>query len=401
MEITSAIVSESHSINNPPLFFRQAAVRATQRSLAQVQTCGEILSAQIRIQALHILDYALHLDNHWPLARELLLLLADKLEQSGYREGWLAFLEHGLRLSQQYKDRTATAELHLRIGYLFQLHGKPDAACHHYAASTSGFAQSGQLDRRARVLNRYAFTTWQQQKLPQALQLVNEARQLVADTHPEQANALLVRGWIFFSNNDWSESFACFAQSAAILQTNGTRYQLACALRDLGAPLQRLTRYAEAIECYHQALALFDQLDNRFQQAVVRMNLGIIYFSCQQMTAALELFAQAEPIFRQLHDQEHLGKLYLNQALVYRALDNFPISERLLRASIALFEQLGNLDWWANTVDELGVTLLHMGERQQAIVTFQAALAILDNAPHECAEELRTTIVSHLRHSCH
>lgn len=396
MEITATSVIESAPIHDPPLFFRRAAVRVMQGSLVQVQTCGEVLSTPVRIQALHILDYALRMDNHWPLASELLLLLADKLEQCGYREGWLPFLQHGLQVSQQHNDHKSTAELHLRIGYLLQLSGKWEAACTHYTASVAMFLETGQPERQARVLNRYAFTALQQQKRVYSWQLVDKALHLVTDNHPERANALLVRGWIAFDERNWRETCDCFAEAIPILKENGTRYQLACALRDLAVPLHMLNRDTEAIACFQQATDLFAQLGNRFQQAVVSMNWGIIYLVRQQIAQALNLFTAAEPVFRQLHDIEHLSKLYLNQAIAYRAIGELSRSVLLLHAGIELFEQIGNLDWLANALDELGVTLLQMGDRKQAIATFQEALTVL-SASSATLTYRRSQIAGHLQ----
>lgn len=361
MAIVLETSTDRYSTDNPSLFFHHAAVRMTQRSLMQVQTCGEAMSDEVHVQALHILNYAMHLDVEWSLTSALLLQLADKFEKRGHREGWLTFLLQGLHLSQKYDDRIATAELHLHIGYLYQLSGNLGDACTNYAASAAGFAEVGHDKRRARALNRYGFTVWQQQKPRLALQLINDAQQLVDDNHPEYANSLLVKGWIYFGDQNWETSLWCFNQSVVILQASGNQYQLACALRDLGAPLQKLMRYEEAITSYQRAIDLFDKSHNRFQKAVVNMNLGVVYIMYQQATLALQHFNSAEPVFRQLHDQEHLGKLYLNQALAYRINGNLSMSERLLRASIALFNRLGNSAWKTNAVEELQTTLMQMG----------------------------------------
>jgi hypothetical protein len=68
----------------------------------------------------------------------------------------------------------------------------------------------------------------------------------------------------------------------------------------------------------------------------------------------------------------------------------------LLQASISLFEQIGNPDWLANAVDELGVTRLQSGETQQAVATFQEALTILLTAPEPTVYR-RNQITAHLQ----
>ena len=380
----------------PAHFFRHAAVRIARHTLAQIEQSGERLAEPVRTQALHILTYALHIDGQWPLARELLLRLSDKLEQSGHREGWLPLLEQGLRLSQQQQDTKTMAELHLRMGYLFQLSGQLEVACTHYAAGAAAFAQVGQPTRRARVLNRYAYTARQQQKRTQALHLVEEAFQLVAADHPEWANACLVRGWLAFDEQHWQEAYEHFRKAVTTLAQHGTSYQLACALRDLAGALHLLGRNDEAITTYKQAIARFAQLGNQFQQAVITMNLGVVYLVDHQPSSALAHFAQAEPIFQQLHDREHLSQLYLNQGIAYRISEQSTHSARLLQAAIELFEQIGNVAWLANAVDELGITLLQMGEINRAVTTFREALTILMTVPEASASQHKE-ITEHLQ----
>ena len=70
------------------------------------------------------------------------------------------------------------------------------------------------------------------------------------------------------------------------------------------------------------------------------------------------------------------------------------LSARLLQAAIELFEQIGNLQWLANAVDELGLTLLQAGETNQAITTFQEALTILTAVP-ESSTYQRNEITQH------
>lgn len=394
-ELATSVLIPSVS-QQPAHFFRHAAVRIARHTLGQIEQSGARLAEPVRIQALHILPYALHIDDQWPLARDLLLRLADKLEQSGHREGWLPFLEQGLRLSQQQQDTKTMAELHLRIGYLLQLSGKYAAACAHYAASTTAFRDIGQFDRCARVLNRYAYTARQQQKRAQALHLVEEAFRIVSADHPEWANACLVRGWLAFDEQHWQEAHEHFRKAVTALTQHGTSYQLACALRDLAGALHLLERNDEAITTYKQALASFAQLGNQFQQAVIMMNLGVVYLVDQQPSSALAYFAQAEPTFQQLHDREHLSQLYLNQGIAYRMSEQPHHSVRLLQAAIELFEQIGNAEWLANAVDELGVTFLHMGETNRAVTTFREAMTILTSAPETSVSRVKE-ITEHLQ----
>lgn len=50
--------------------------------------------------------------------RALLLTLAPKMEQAGFRQDWLSYLARRLDQAHSLEDRRAEAELNLQVGYL-------------------------------------------------------------------------------------------------------------------------------------------------------------------------------------------------------------------------------------------------------------------------------------------
>ena len=83
----------------------QDYIRAgVQASLARVQAVEHTLPELDRQQAWHLLSFALDLPEVWDETRALLLALAPKMEQAGFRMEWLVYLMEGHRRSQTYAD---------------------------------------------------------------------------------------------------------------------------------------------------------------------------------------------------------------------------------------------------------------------------------------------------------
>ncbi|MCP4289822.1 MAG: hypothetical protein GY792_36285, partial [Gammaproteobacteria bacterium] len=69
-----------------PALFRAYVVRSMAQLRVELSEVGSILSADEQEQALHALSFALKLPEAWPETRALLLAIAPKMEQAGYRD---------------------------------------------------------------------------------------------------------------------------------------------------------------------------------------------------------------------------------------------------------------------------------------------------------------------------
>jgi len=303
-----------------PALFGDYLGRSLDYVLAAVRATATLLPDDLREQALHTLRFALDLTPAWLLTRDLLLVMAPKMEQAGFRDEWLPYLEAGLRQSQRIGDGRAEAELTLEIGYVFQLRGKLSLARTHYTASASIFEKVGATHRQALSVNRQAFIAWLQRRYEEIPGLIELASKLLPEDDPERATSYVVLGWVALDRRDWQTGVAYFAQALQLWQKRGDKREIARRLRDLASALQMQQQYAESIVHYQRAIDLFDEVEDIFEQAVAKMNLGVVYLSVGQMHEAATLFALAEPIFRRVQDVEHLAMLYNNQGIVYRNL---------------------------------------------------------------------------------
>ena len=106
---------------------------------------------------LQALDYALEYPDAWPATRELVVALAPRMEQVGYREEWLGFLSRGIERSTEHGDEATEAELRLQLSILHQLLAQYDDARREMGISVQQFQKVGDERGRARASNRLAY----------------------------------------------------------------------------------------------------------------------------------------------------------------------------------------------------------------------------------------------------
>jgi tetratricopeptide (TPR) repeat protein len=113
------------------------------------------------------------------------------------------------------------------------------------------------------------------------------------------------------------------------------------------------------------------------------MNLGNVYFALEQPLEALKLYFSAEKVFDQVQDFLYLAHVNHNMGMSYRQLQQLDKTKEALLLSINLWQQLGNIERWANSMDELGLVYLQEGQSAQAKAIFTEALTQLTRIKDE------------------
>ena len=375
--------------------FQDYVVSSTSYLVEKVQTSPSRLAASDRRQALHTLSYALGLRHAWFVVKDLLLYMAPKMEQEGFRNEWIPYLEKGIDQSQFLRDRAAEAELSWHLGYLWRLRGVLDTAHVWLIRSRKHFHSLENSRGQAKALNQLAYVSRLQGRYDQASDFLNMALSLLDKDDSERATSFFVQGMIALDEFKWEEAEYAHRKSYEIWQAQNDKRKLAWSLQNRGTALRGQGRYIEAIQCYEQAIVLLEENHDPVNQAIVRMNLGNVYSSQHQSHEALKLYALAEPIFRNVQDEIHLAMVYINMAIDYRKLEKWDEAERICLMSVALSKKLGRERSHLNAMDELGLIYLGQKRYSDAIKTFQSAIKRLSqikaNPGHERLSELLTT----------
>ncbi len=370
-------MSISSATSDYPTLFRATLLRTLTRSLAQVQAATSALTESVRDQALHILTFALKLDEAWPATRDLLLHLAWEMERVGHQADWLPYMERGIQCSQRQGDVEAEAELAFHIGHLYRL-GSNFALAHRWLnTSVELFTQAQQPRGQARSLNQLAYLAFLQRDYQRSATWLQSALALLADDDPEQATAHNTLGVLAAAARQWSEAERHHRQALQIRQQQGDNRRASWSLQNLGSVLREQGDYVAAGDCYRQALAALDALSDPFNAAIVAMNLGIVYAQQGDHAQALLYYERATAIFQKTVNHFYLAKVQVNCGLSYLALADWQQAETAFLTGANLFRELGDRREYGNALDGLGLVYLHQDAVARALDVFAQALTQL------------------------
>ena len=391
-------MSQESGENGYGVVFREYVRRSVRRALADARAAEAGLPEEQREQALQTLTFALDATDAWPEARDLLVALAPKLEQAGWRDELVPFLLRGIEVSQAAGDGAAQAELRLQLAMVYLVLGKLDAARSDLIASAAGFANLHDRRNQARALNRAAYVARLQRRFPEAKEWVVAAAVLIEPGEAEEAYGDFVTACIAIDEQDWPRAQTGFRQALARWERHGDLTMIARSVTNLGTALRGGGQTEEAAACYERAIELMQQLGDEINLATTRMNLGNVFWSTGQPAAALEQYLQVEPVFRQAHDYLRLAKITMNMGLAYVDLAAWDKALAVLEASIDYQRALGNPRGIANALDSVGTVYRAQGQHAAAEATFREALAVLDPLTGQPGvASLREEIETHLR----
>lgn len=375
--------------------FHRYVANETRRLINEVCNITKTVPTTTRLDAWHILDLGLMQPGIWPLARDLLLTLAPKMEQEGFRDEWMPLLDKGVRQSQAMKDISSEAELTLALGRLQELHHKYGCAKRHLQQSIVCFDLLQDQNGKAKALNRLAFVARQQDDYQRVQQLSQEALKLLDCDNVERANCFYLLGAVAFDQQDWNKAEQFYRISLAVWEESRDVRRIASGYRNLGNALGCRKKYEEAMDSYIHAIKLFEKIHDPVNLAVVRMNLGNIHIFLDQPSHALILFAQAEALFHKIQNEKYLAMIYMNQGIAYHKLCNWAYAEEILNKSIQLWQRLGHTRYLINSMDELGLVYLKQGFHQCALSLFNDALyklnQVMELPNYERLKQLLTT----------
>lgn len=385
-------------ITDYPMAFRTCIVKSARHILARVCQAGGISTPNARNQALHTLSYALKLPEAWRDTRELLLTLAPKMEQAGFRDEWMPYLEQGIDQSQRLSDMAVEAELRLQLGTLYRLRGNYGQARIELEASIRGFTALSISRDQARALNALAHVARLEREFEEAVTLVEAACALLGEQETERGYSYLILALVAQDKRAWSEAVDYCNRVLSLWTAEDNQRMIARTLTVLGAAYHRMEAYAEAIAVYEQAIALFEAIHDPIYQAVARMNLGNVYLALDQSLPALERYRPAERTFRQIQDQHHLAMARHNIGMAYYQLEHWEQAERAYASSLELKQEIGNVASIVNTMGELGLVYLAQDRLTDAKSILDAALRRLAQIEDEPGYAyLFETLTSHHR----
>lgn len=353
-----------------------------QASLAHVQAVAYIVPEASRQQAWHILSFALNVPEAWPETRELLLALAPKMEQAGFREEWIPYLKKGLACAQAANDEPAAAECELQIGLLYRLISRFDEATRWTTASVERFAGQGNASGQARALNELAWLGQWQGDYTQAIRHAEQALTLLGHDDTERAMCYRVLGMIALKQGHLAIAEHYHQQALIGFENQGEQRKIAWGLQNLAYTFQEQKNYDKAILLYQRAASVLHAIGDLYHWALVTLNLAIAHLYIGAAELAIQYCVAAQPIFAHLQNKLQLAHIQNNFGLSYLTLADYERAEEAFSTAIALYDSLNEHGWRLNSLDGLGMVYLTTHQNERAIAILEPALATLSELRH-------------------
>lgn len=392
--VISSSDDASHVYSN---IFRGYIVRNTEFALRRVKKAMYSLSVEDQKLVFKTLDYALKYDETWPLTRDLLITVAPKMEQAGYRREWVVYLESGIQQSQQQQDLFAEANFHFNLGILHQHQANFKSASRKFKKSALLFQEIGTPLDEARALNRLAYVARLQRRFEEAKQILKRAQILAKDDVAEAAYNYLVHGSIALDQRDWQNAASFFKRSLTLCKKTEDKRMIAWGLSNLGTALRVLKKHHDAISSYHEAISLFKEIKDPVHQAVAQMNLGNAYLDLGEPEKALQFYKLSESIFYDTQAWLRFAKVNLNKAIAYQRLQQWKQAECAYLSSIEQSSKIGSISAMIKALISLAEMYIEQGWQKKADETLQQARCELVQIEAELEyDELLNTITKML-----
>lgn len=336
------------------------------------------LSALEQENALHVLErYAVNFAPAWPCTRDLLLLLAPKMEQTEQQQRWFDILQAGLTQSQAQADPLLEAHLHFHIAQLYYLSSHYHEATEHLERSRELFTAQRQPRFVARSINKLAYLVMYQDNHGAAVALVHEAMELSDELSPEYATSLSVLGLVSQFQSRFEDATRFHTQALKIRQELNLQKETAWSLQNIGIALREQGKFQESTNFLRNALKLLEGEYDPVNQAVIKMNLSANYDILGEPRRALRILNDAESRFNLVLNEYNLAKLLTTKGLCHLSLQNYEQAENAFTMSAELFEKFNNLGWALNAWDGVGICYLRRGWYEDALAIFNIILVRL------------------------
>jgi len=361
-------------MSNYSTTFHTYICRTIELALANVRATAGLLPDAVRKQALHVLSYALGLDAAWPVTRELLLVMAPKMEQAGHRTDWMPYLEQGITAGERLGDWPAVAEYQLQLGMLYRMISQFETAKAWLSRSVANFAQGADGPNQARALNELAWVEHLQHHYAEATAHAEQALGLLPADHPERGMSYRVLGMIAIAQKKWQEAELLHHKALAIFEQENNQRRMAWGVQNLAYALRGQNKFKEAIDYYEKAAKILYDLQDKYNWITIQLNLGLAYLYVGQPELALSCLFKADDVARQLKATLQMAGICTNQGLAYLAIKDYQRAENAFRSAAELYIKVGDERWMLNAMDGLAMVYLAQKQFARAVEVLESAL---------------------------
>jgi tetratricopeptide (TPR) repeat protein len=330
------------------------------------------------------IELGLALPVTWLDAAQLLLLVYRFIERSGYWQRWTAVFEVAAALDQK-QHSLVCARLLNRQGQLLRLMQQTELAMTLHQKAESMAQAAGDQQVLAEIWFNLSIDNWQCRDYQQADAYGQKALQFfesVPSGQRWQASMLNTLGLISQHCDRLTEAQSRLQHSIRLWQQFDEPTELARVFNNLGNVCCEQEHLEAALYYYYQALEQLALTESSLDKAEVLVNLSALYFRQEQYDKAEIVLRQAASSALRSSGHFRLRALWAqNLGNTLLKLNQVTESEKYLRQSLSLWQQLGDDLMLANTEGTLAEALALQGQHEMAIAHYDGALRLLDKFP--------------------
>lgn len=346
--------------------------------------------------ALQLIHYSLFAQEGWPLCRQMILGIAPRMEQLGYRSEWIHLLEEAVVWAGAEQDTGAEAEICRRLGQMYRLLDRYETAERWLLQAVAAFRFIGDARDVAIALNQLGRVYHLQHRYADALVCAAEALLCLGLEDSERAESHYVLGMVALNQWRWAEAEEQHKMALDFRLRSGDQRTIAWAYQNLGLLYLRQSEYggqnrlAEAVEWLRQALHQLESQSDPYHLAVVLNNLGAVQERLGNYQEAIRFYQRASSLMRPLGGQRILAQIYNNLGLIYLHLAEAERAEDSFRDGVAIYMSIGDHQSRLNTQHGVVLALFQQKRFDEAAELCErslAEIAWLQSVPEEYEEK--------------
>ena len=359
--------------------YLQILDRSIRMLIARSEESGtRALSEADRRLLFSVLEQALDTPEVWESCRQLVVTVANQMEQAGHRQDWRQYLCWALEQSERNNEPATSAHLLCYLGILAREETNLEEARETLARAIERVRCADQPSLLAKCLNRAAYVAAAEREFDHALALVEESRNYLSPTDLEMGYCWQVQGFVAELQRRWKLCIEHYARAARIYQGHHEFRRSAVCHGNMAIGYWRLGDYEKAILFSRKAIRQLEELGDHSTRPSYQMNLACMLRELGHFEDALATMRLAESGFRRINSRMNLARVHFNSGLIYRDLHDYAEAEAAICAGIQQFEALGDVAEIVNALDDLALLYRLAGRTDEADQTFRRALHTLE-----------------------
>ncbi|MCA9977691.1 MAG: tetratricopeptide repeat protein [Anaerolineales bacterium] len=325
--------------------------------LAKLETAEDLseLVEQEYANLLRVLENTIQDEESFEFVFDLIQKLHPFVVGYADWDRWLTYLQQALAQSQKLGHPQQAARLSELVSDIAFLSGDWNQAKGFYGRSLRAYEESGDLKGYVSALARLSAIHAAQGEIEAAINLGVEAISVSDSTGDSAAlaSAKLTLSQTYYHAREMTQSLALSKEALALGQQLGLSDLVDKALLNIVACEISLALWEEAEKTAKMLESRLNQASGIQRLSQIKNNLGIIAFHRNDYLAAEHAWQEALHLHSQMQYPAEAAGIRNNLGKVYTQLGEWETAEQMLLQAIEVYDSLGDLYQWANTMDNL------------------------------------------------